>query len=153
MSIEKLLNIFVLNARGFCIMSMTDPIADLFVRIQNAGKRGHDQVQVPASRVKKEILRILKDEGFIGDYQSISTKAHPTLQVALRYAPGRQKKSFITGMKRISKSGCRVYAGKNDVPKVMKGLGVAILTTDRGLLTDEQCRKMEVGGEILCHVW
>jgi small subunit ribosomal protein S8 len=134
-------------------MSMTDPIADLFVRIQNAGKRGHDLVKIPASRVKGEILRILKDEGFIRDFQSISTETHPTLQVALRYAPGRQKKSFITGIKRISKPGCRVYAGKSDVPKVMKGLGVAILTTDRGLLTDEQCRTMEVGGEVLCHVW
>ena len=134
-------------------MSMTDPISDLFVRIQNAGKRGHDLVKIPASRVKAEILRILKDEGFIRDYQSINTEAHPTLQVALRYAPGRQKKSFITGMKRISRPGCRVYAGKGEIPKVMKGLGVAILTTDRGLLTDEQCRRMEVGGEIVCHVW
>ena len=134
-------------------MSMTDPIADLFVRIKNAGHRGHDLVKIPASRVKSEILRIFKEEGFICDYQSISTEAHPTLQVALRYSPGRQKKSFITGIKRISKPGCRVYAGKNEVPRVMRGLGVAILTTDRGLLTDEQCRRMEVGGEILCHVW
>jgi len=134
-------------------MSMTDPIADLFVRIKNAGHRGHDLVKIPASRVKSEILRIFKEEGFIRDYQSISTEAHPTLQVALRYSPGRQKKSFITGIKRISKPGCRVYAGKNEVPRVMRGLGVAILTTDRGLLTDEQCRRMEVGGEILCHVW
>ncbi len=134
-------------------MSMTDPISDLFVRIQNAGSRGHDLVKIPASRVKREILRILKDEGFIRDYQSIATEAHPTLEVALRYSPGRQKKSFITGMKRISKPGCRVYAGKSEVQKVMKGLGVAILTTDRGLLTDEQCREMQVGGEILCHVW
>ncbi|MEC4680191.1 MAG: 30S ribosomal protein S8, partial [Nitrospirota bacterium] len=86
-------------------------------------------------------------------YQSISTDGHPILEVALRYFPGRQKKSFITGIKRISKPGCRVYAGKNDMPRVMRGLGVAILTTDRGLLTDEQCRTMKVGGEILCHVW
>lgn len=134
-------------------MSMTDPIADLFVRIQNAGKRGHDLVKIPSSRVKGEILRIFKDEGFIRGYQSISTDGHPILEVALRYFPGRQKKSFITGIKRISKPGCRVYAGKNDVPRVMRGLGVAILTTDRGLLTDEQCRTMKVGGEILCHVW
>ena len=134
-------------------MSMTDPIADLFVRIQNAGKRGHDLVKIPSSRVKGEILRIFKDEGFIRGYQSISTDSHPILEVALRYFPGRQKKSFITGIKRISKPGCRVYAGKNDMPRVMRGLGVAILTTDRGLLTDEQCRTMKVGGEILCHVW
>ncbi len=134
-------------------MSMTDPIADLFVRIQNAGKRGHDLVKIPSSRVKGEILRIFKDEGFIRGYQSINSESHPFLEVALRYFPGRQKKSFITGIKRISKPGCRVYAGKNDMPRIMRGLGVAILTTDRGLLTDEQCRTMKVGGEILCHVW
>ncbi len=134
-------------------MSMTDPIADLFVRIQNAGKRGHESVKIPASRVKGEILRILKEEGFIQDFEKVAGEVHPTLQVTLRYAPGRQKKSFITGMKRISKPGCRVYAGKSDVSKVMKGLGLAILTTDRGLLTDEQCRASKVGGEVLCHVW
>ena len=134
-------------------MSMTDPIADLFVRIQNAGRRGHDLVKMPASRVKGEILKIFKKEGFIKDFQSITTETHPTLQVALRYAPGRKKQSFITGIKRISKPGCRVYAGKNDIPRVMKGLGVAILTTDQGLLTDEECRRKQVGGEILCHVW
>jgi small subunit ribosomal protein S8 len=134
-------------------MSMTDPIADLFVRLQNAGRRGHDLVKIPASRVKGEILKIFKQEGFIRDFQPITTETHPALQVALRYAPGRQKKSFITGIKRISKPGCRVYAGKNDVPRVMKGLGVAILTTDQGLLTDEECRTKQVGGEVLCHVW
>lgn len=134
-------------------MSMTDPIADLFVRIQNAGRRGHDLVKIPSSRVKGEILRIFKEEGFICDYRTITTEDHPTLEVALRYAPGRQKKSFITGIKRISKPGCRVYAGKSEVPRVMKGLGLAILTTNRGLLTDEQCRTMQVGGEVLCHVW
>ena len=134
-------------------MSMTDPIADLFVRIQNAGKRGHELVHIPASRVKLEILRILKEEGFIKSYQAVSTERHPILEVALRYFPGRQKKSFITGIKRISKPGCRVYIGKNKMPRVMRGLGVAIMTTDRGLLTDEQCRTMKVGGEILCHIW
>jgi len=134
-------------------MSMTDPIADLFVRIQNAGRRGHDLVTMPASRVKGEILKIFKKEGFIKDFQRIATETHPALQVALRYAPGRQKKSFITGIKRISKPGCRVYAGKNDIPRVMKGLGLAILTTDQGLLTDEECRTKQVGGEVLCHVW
>jgi small subunit ribosomal protein S8 len=134
-------------------MSMTDPIADLFVRVQNAGRRGHDLVKMPASRVKGEILKIFKKEGFIKDFQSITTETHPTLQVALRYVPGRQKQSFITGIKRISKPGCRVYAGKNDIPRVMKGLGVAILTTDQGLLTDKECRTKQVGGEVLCHIW
>ncbi len=134
-------------------MSMTDPIADLFVRIQNAGKRGHELVHIPASRVKLEILRIFKEEGFIRSYQSVSTERHPMLEVALRYFPGRQKKSFITGIKRISKPGCRVYMGKDNMPRVMRGLGVSIMTTDRGLLTDEQCRAMKVGGEVLCHIW
>ena len=134
-------------------MSMTDPIADLFVRLKNAGQRGHDLVQIPSSRVKKEILRIFKDEGFIRGYTQSTADGHPTLEVALRYVPGRQKKSFITGIRRISKPGCRVYAGKDEVPKVLRGLGLAIITTDRGLLTDEQCRTMKVGGEILCHVW
>ncbi len=134
-------------------MSMTDPIADLFIRLENAGRRGHDLVQIPASRVKREILRIFKQEGFIRDYEALGGDGHPMLQVALRYAPGRQKKSFITKIKRISKPGCRVYAGQDDIPRVMRGLGVAILTTDRGLLTDEQCREMKVGGEVVCHVW
>ena len=134
-------------------MSMTDPIADLFVRIQNAGRRGHDLVKIPASRVKGEILRIFKDEGFIRDVRQVADAPHPTLEVVLRYVPGRQKKSFITGIQRVSKPGCRVYVGSDEVPKVKRGLGLAIITTDRGLLTDEQCRTMKVGGEILCHVW
>ncbi len=134
-------------------MSMTDPIADLFIRLQNAGQRGHETVKIPASRMKAEILRIFKEEGFIQDFKASTVDGHPTLEVVLRYAPGRQKKSFITKIKRISKPGCRVFAGKNEVPKVMRGLGVAVLTTDRGLLTDEQCREKEVGGEILCHIW
>ena len=114
-------------------MSMTDPLADLFVRIQNAGRRGHDLVQIPSSRVKKDILRIFKEEGLIRDFKaSTGTDGHPVLEVSLRYAPGRQKKSFITGIKRISKPGCRVYAGQEDLPRVMRGLGLAILTTDRG---------------------
>ena len=134
-------------------MSMTDPIADLFIRLKNAGQRGHDLVQIPSSQVKKEILRIFKEEGFIRDFKQISSDGHPTLEVALRYVPGRQKQSFIAGIQRVSKPGCRVYAGKDDVPKVKRGLGIAIITTDRGLLTDEQCRTMKVGGEIVCHVW
>ena len=134
-------------------MSMTDPLADLFVRIKNAGSRAHEQVKIPSSRLKKEVLRIFKEEGFIRDYRSVTVDEHPMLEVDLRYIPGRQKKSFITGIKRISRPGCRVYAGQGEIPKVMRGLGVAIITTDRGLLTDEQCRTMKVGGEILCHIW
>lgn len=134
-------------------MSMTDPIADLFVRMKNAGGRGHETLTVPASRMKNEILKILKDEGYIHDFKPVTAGNHPAIEVILRYEPGRHKKSFITGVKRISRPGCRVYANAGDMPKVMKGLGLAILTTDRGVLTDEQCRKMKVGGEVLCYVW
>lgn len=134
-------------------MSMTDPIADLFVRLKNAGGRGHEALQVPSSKMKKEVLRIFKDEGYIHDFRPIPSAEHPTIEVILRYEPGRQKKSFITGIKRISKPGCRVYANADDLPRVMRGLGMAILTTDKGILTDEQCRKLKVGGEVLCYVW
>jgi small subunit ribosomal protein S8 len=134
-------------------MSMTDPIADLFVRIQNAGRRGHENLQVPSSKIKREVLRIFKEEGYIHDFKPSELHGHPSLEVSLRYEPGRQKKSFITGIKRVSKPGCRVYVSADEIPKVMKGLGLAIMTTDRGILTDEQCRKMKVGGEVLCHVW
>ena len=134
-------------------MSMTDPIADLFVRIKNAGGRGHETLQVPSSKMKKEVLRIFKDEGYIHDFRPVASAKYPTIEVVLRYEPGRQKKSFITGIKRISKPGCRVFASADDLPKVMRGLGLAILTTDKGILTDEQCRKLKVGGEVLCYVW
>ncbi len=134
-------------------MSMTDPIADLFVRLKNAGGRGHEVLHVPSSRMKREILRIFKDEGFIHDFRGVEDTPHPTLEVRLRYEPGRQKKSFITGIKRVSKPGCRVFADSSNLPIVMKGLGMAILSTDKGVLTDEECRKQKVGGEVLCYVW
>ncbi|MCA9465387.1 MAG: 30S ribosomal protein S8 [Nitrospira sp.] len=134
-------------------MSMTDPIADLFVRIKNAGGRGHETLQVPSSKMKKDLLGILKNEGYIHDFRLIASDGHPAIEVVLRYEPGRQKKSFITGIKRISKPGCRVYASADQLPRVMRGLGLAIITTDKGILTDEQCRKLKVGGEVLCHVW
>lgn len=134
-------------------MSMTDPIADLFVRILNAGARGHEKVNIPASRVKAEILKIFKAEGFIKQYQSITDNGHEVLEVELRYFPTRQKKSYITGIKRISKPGRRVYVGKKDIPRVMNGLGVAILTTPSGVLSDHSSRQQGVGGEVLCHIW
>ena len=134
-------------------MSMTDPLADLLIRIQNAGRRGHETLRVPSSKIKNEVVRILKDEGYIQDFKAVTTDGHPAIEIMLRYEAGRQKKSFITGMKRVSKPGCRVYASADEIPKVMKGLGLAVLTTDRGILTDEQCRKEKVGGEVLCYVW
>ena len=134
-------------------MSMTDPLADLFTRILNAGKRGHDKVQIPASKLKAEVLRLFKAEGYIKGYQPMTLDGHPGLEVALRYFPSRQKKSFITGIKRISKPGCRVYVGKDEIPRVMRGLGVAVLTTPKGVLSDDESRKIEVGGEVLCYIW
>ena len=103
--------------------------------------------------MKKDLLGILKNEGYIHDFRPIASDGHPAIEVVLRYEPGRQKKSFITGIKRISKPGCRVYASADQLPRVMRGLGLAIITTDKGILTDEQCRKLKVGGEVLCHVW
>ncbi len=134
-------------------MSMTDPISDLFVRILNAGARGHEKVRIPASRLKSEILKIFQAEGFIKQYQSMTNEGHEVLEVELRYFPTRQKKSFITGIKRISKPGRRVYVGKRDIPRVMNGLGVAILTTPNGVLSDHESRQQGIGGEVLCHIW
>ncbi|MDX1412239.1 MAG: 30S ribosomal protein S8 [Nitrospirales bacterium] len=132
---------------------MTDPLADLLIRIQNAGRRGHETLRVPSSKIKNEVVRILREEGYIQDFRAAPAGGHPEIEIVLRYEAGRQKKSFITGMKRISKPGCRVYVSADSIPKVMKGLGLAVLTTDRGILTDEQCRKEKVGGEVLCYVW
>jgi len=134
-------------------MSMTDPLADLFIRILNAGRRGHEKVQIPASNLKAEVLRLFKVEGYIKDYQPVTLDGHPGLEVELRYFPSRQKKSFITGIKRVSKPGCRVYVGKDDIPRVMRGLGVAVLTTPQGVMSDEESRKNGVGGEVLCYIW
>ena len=132
---------------------MTDPLADLFTRILNAGKRGHEKVQLPASKLKAEVLRLFKAEGYIKDYQPVTLNGLPGLEVELRYFPSRQKKSFISGIKRVSKPGCRVYVGKNKIPRVMGGLGVALLTTPKGILTDEESRQNGVGGEVLCYIW
>jgi len=134
-------------------MSMTDPLADLFNRILNAGKRGHEVVQAPASTLKADVLRILKRERFIDGYKTINVQGLPVLEVDLRYHSGRMKKPFIEGIKRISKSGRRVYAGKKELQRVRGGLGVAVLTTSKGILTDQEAKKEGVGGEILCHVW
>lgn len=132
---------------------MTDPIADLLVRIQNAIQRGHEGVLVPATRLKVEILRVLKSEGFVKGYEPVAKEGHPVLQVELRYTADKDKQSTITGMRRISKPGHRVYVGKTEVPKVMGGLGVAVLTTSQGVMTDREARQNGVGGEVLCYVW
>lgn len=134
-------------------MAMTDPLADMFTRILNAGKRGHEKVRIPASNLKEQILKTLQSEGFILDFRRVHLDGHPVLEVDLRYFPGRQKKSFISGIRRVSKPGRRVYVGRNEIPRVMGGLGIAILTTPQGVLTGEKSRENSVGGEVLCQVW
>jgi len=130
---------------------MTDPIADLLIRIQNASRRGHETVTVPASKLKAELLRVLKNEGFITDFERATTDGHPALKILLRYLGEGQ--SIITGMRRISKPGQRVYVGRRNVPPVMGGMGVAVLSTSRGLLTDQESRRANLGGEVLFQVW
>ena len=130
---------------------MTDPLADLLIRIQNAVRRRHATVTVPASKLKAEVLRVLRAEGFIGDYEPETVEGKPMLNVRLRYVGEGQP--VIIGMRRISKPGKRVYVGRRDVTRVMSGMGVAILSTSKGLMTDQESRKASLGGEVLCHVW
>jgi len=134
-------------------MAMTDPLADLFNRMLNAGKRGHEVVQAPASLLKENVLRVLKKERFIVGYKTIDVQGLPVLEVGLQYHSGRFKKPFIEGIRKISKPGRRVYAGKKELSGVMGGLGVAVLTTSKGILTDQEAKKEGVGGEVLCHIW
>ena len=130
---------------------MTDPIADLLIRIQNGARRGHETVTVPASKLKVELLRVLKGEGFISHYERSIANGHPALRIQLRYLGEGQP--IIMGMRRISKPGKRVYVGRRNVKQVMGGMGLAILSTSKGLMTDEESRRASLGGEVLCHVW
>ena len=130
---------------------MTDPVADMLVRMQNAGKRGHDTVLIPASKLKAELLRVLKEEGFISAYEPDKAEGHPAFKVQLRYISEGQP--MITGIKRVSRPGLRVYVGKHDITRVRGGMGISILSTSKGVMTDRQCRAAEVGGEVLCQVW
>ncbi len=134
-------------------MAMTDPVADLFVRMMNALRRGHTTVTIPASRLKTNILSVFKAEGFIHDFGPTTLNGHPAIQVDLRYVPGRQPKPVIEVIRRISKPGKRVYVDVPSIPRVRGGLGVAILSTSKGVMTDRQARHSRMGGEVLCHVW
>ena len=129
---------------------MTDPIADMLTRIRNALVVKHEEVDIPASNMKKEIARILLDEGYINGYELVGDKGE-TLRVSLKYGPKGEK--VISGLKRISKPGLRVYAGKDELPRVLGGLGIAILSTNQGIITDKEARKLQVGGEVLAFVW
>ncbi|MFZ5641734.1 MAG: 30S ribosomal protein S8 [Bacillota bacterium] len=132
-------------------MAMTDPIADLLTRVRNATMVYHDKVEIPASRTKKAIAEIFKKEGFIKDCEFIDDGKQGIIRIYLKYGPNREK--VITGLKRISKPGLRVYAKKDEVPKVLGGLGIAVISTSRGIMTDKQARKEGLGGEVICYVW
>ncbi|MCH4890497.1 30S ribosomal protein S8 [Acidaminobacter sp. JC074] len=132
-------------------MMMTDPIADLLTRIRNANMVRHATVDIPASKTKKAIVEILAKEGFIQGYETVTVDNHESIRVALKY--GADKSRVITGIKRISKPGLKVYAKKNELPKVLGGLGVAIISTSNGIVTDKEARKLQVGGEVICYVW
>ncbi len=131
---------------------MTDPIADMLTRIRNGLGAEHETVEVPASKIKIEIARILKQEGYITDYTVTGdTAKEKVITIELKYGPEKQK--VITGLKRISKPGLRVYAKGNDVPRVLNGLGIAIISTSKGLMTDRDARKANLGGEVVAYVW
>ena len=139
--------------KGFEIM-MTDPIADMLTRIRNAIIANHTSVVFPSSKLKLAIVRILKDEGFIQNYDVIPDRPQPKVRIWLKYVGERRDRaSAITGLKRVSSPGCRVYAGKGEIPWVLSGVGIAIVSTSRGILTDRQARQTGVGGEVMCHVW
>ncbi|KYD11023.1 30S ribosomal protein S8 [Heyndrickxia sporothermodurans] len=132
-------------------MVMTDPIADLLTRIRNANMVRHEKLEVPASKIKKEVAEILKREGFIRDVEFIEDNKQGIIRIFLKY--GANNERVITGIKRISKPGLRVYAKANEVPKVLNGLGIAIVSTSQGVLTDKDARNKQVGGEVLAYVW
>jgi len=130
---------------------MTDPIADMLTRIRNANTVGHATVEIPASKMKKAIAEILKEEGYIRGYEVIEDGKQGIIKVSMKYGPDKTK--VISGIKKISKPGLKVYAKAEDVPKVLGGLGIAIISTSNGLITDKQARKLGVGGEVVCYVW
>ncbi|WP_079525153.1 MULTISPECIES: 30S ribosomal protein S8 [Halobacillus] len=132
-------------------MTMTDPIADMLTRIRNANMVRHEKLELPASKVKKEIADILKREGFVRDYEFVEDSKQGVLRLFLKY--GQNDERVITGVKRISKPGLRVYAKAEELPKVLNGLGVAVVSTSKGVLTDKEAREQAIGGEVLAYVW
>ena len=132
-------------------MTMTDPIADILTRVRNANTVRHENVDVPASNIKKELARILLEEGFIKGYDVIEDGKQGLIRLQLKY--GKNGEKVITGIKRISKPGMRVYADNHSVPKVLNGLGISIISTSKGILTDKQARELGIGGEVICYVW
>ena len=131
---------------------MTDPIADMLTRIRNANTARHDTVDVPSSKMKLAIAKILLDEGYIKSYELVENGKFNDIRITLKYGASKNEK-IISGLQRISKPGLRVYANKEELPKVLGGLGVAIISTNKGVITDKEARKLGVGGEVLCFVW
>lgn len=135
-------------------MSMSDPIADMLTRIRNALMREHPTVSMPHSNTKEALAKVLKSEGYIEDYQVLPEKPYNVLQLKLKYVGDRRhRRSVISGLERVSKPGRRIYVGKQEIPWVLSGMGTAILTTSRGVMTGQQARRLGVGGEVLCKVW
>ena len=132
-------------------MQITDPIADMLTRIRNANSAKHETVDVPASNMKKAIAEILNEEGYIKGYQIIEDGKQGVIRIALKYGPAKER--VISGLKRISKPGLRIYAGADELPRVLKGLGIAIISTSKGVMTDKAARKENIGGEVLAFVW
>lgn len=132
-------------------MVVTDTIADMLTRIRNANVMHYQEVLVPNSKMKLEIAKILKDEGFIADYKVLKEDVQGTIALTLKYGPNKER--VITGLKRISKPGLRVYAKNDEIPKVLNGLGIAIISTSKGLMTDKEARKNNLGGEVLAYIW
>ncbi|MEA4883214.1 MAG: 30S ribosomal protein S8 [Clostridia bacterium] len=132
-------------------MVLTDPIADMLTRIRNANIVNHEVVEVPASRIKEQLALIMKAEGYIRDFDIVHGDVQNVIKISMRYGPNKQK--VIRGLKRISKPGLRVYVSRDEVPKVLNGLGVAVISTSRGLMTDRQAREAGLGGEVICYMW
>ena len=132
-------------------MQITDPIADMLTRIRNANSAKHDTVQVPASNIKKSIAQILVDEGYVKSFKVIEDGKQGIIEIALKYGPN--KSQVITGLRRVSKPGLRIYSNCEDMPKVQNGLGIVILSTSKGIMTDKDARKANVGGEVLAYIW
>ena len=132
-------------------MQITDPVADMLTRIRNANTAKHESVDVPASNLKKAIAKILLDEGYIKSYEVVEDGTQGVIRIQLKYLAGKEK--VISGLRRVSKPGLRVYAGAQELPKVLRGLGIAIISTSRGVMTDKKARELNVGGEVLAFVW
>ncbi len=133
-------------------MTMTDPIADFLTRIRNAIMAGHQKVEMPLSRIKEQLSAILKEEGYVNGFETLTPEdGHPMLKIMLKYGPDGEK--VVNGLERVSKPGCRVYVGSKEIPEVLGGMGINILTTSRGLMTGARAKGESLGGEILCNVW